>query len=58
MSEALNALRKQARDRRDKAVNAARDEYAAVLTRISALEQDLLGRDVSTHKSMPVASNE
>lgn len=45
-------LRKQAREKRDKAMDQARDEYAATLARIAALEQDLLGRDLSTHKTV------
>lgn len=52
MEEAFKQLRAQARERRDKALNRARDEYAATLVRIAELEQDLLGRDPSTHKSI------
>lgn len=43
--EAFTQLRKHALAKRDKAIAAARNEYAETLTRISALEQDLLGRD-------------
>jgi DNA-binding transcriptional ArsR family regulator len=50
--EAFNELRKRARDKRDKAIDSARKDYAATLTRISALEQDILGREVSTHKTI------
>ena len=50
--DAFNFLRKQARERRDKAIQQARDEYAATLVRIAALEQDLLGRDPSSHRSI------
>jgi len=50
--EAFNQLRKQAREKRDKAIGVARDEYSATLARIAALEQDLLGREPSTHKTI------
>jgi hypothetical protein len=49
---AFNELRKQAREKRDKAIAMARDDYAATLRRIANLEQDLLGRDPSTHKTV------
>lgn len=45
-------LRKQARDKRDKGIGQARDDYAATLRRIAGLEQDLLGREPSTHRSI------
>lgn len=44
------ALRARARDRRDKAITKARDEYAATLATIAGLEQDLLGKETSRHK--------
>lgn len=49
---AFNELRKQAREKRDKAIEVARDEYAATLRRIAELEQDLLGRDSPAHKTI------
>ncbi len=45
-------LRKQAREKRDKAIAQARDEFAATLRRIAELEQDLLGREPPTHKTI------
>jgi DNA-binding transcriptional ArsR family regulator len=45
-------LRKHARDKRDKALAAARKDYATTLVRIAALEQDILGRELSTHKTI------
>ncbi|MDP6558243.1 MAG: hypothetical protein QGG71_26505 [Pirellulaceae bacterium] len=45
----FSALRTKARERRDKAIKRARDEYAETLVRIANLEQDLVGRDSSTH---------
>lgn len=50
--EAFNALRKQARDKRDKLIAEARRQYEETLTKIAALEQDLLGREPSEHKSI------
>jgi len=50
--EAFNELRRHAREKRDKAIASVRDEYAATLVRIAALEQDLLGREPSTHKTI------
>jgi hypothetical protein len=55
--EAFTELRKLARDRRDRIISKARDEYAESLTRISALEQDLLGRDPSTHRTIASCIN-
>lgn len=49
--QAFNDIRTRAREKRDKAIAAARDEYAATLRRIADLEQDLLGREPSTHKT-------
>lgn len=46
----FNKLREAARDKRDKAIAKARKEYQETLVRIAALEQDLLGRELSTHK--------
>ena len=45
-------LRKQARDKRDKAIAQAREDYVATLRRIANLEQDLCGREPSTHKTI------
>jgi hypothetical protein len=56
--EAFNALRKQARDKRDKAINLAREDYSATLVRIAALEQDLLGREASTHQTIAGCINQ
>jgi hypothetical protein len=55
--DAFNELRKQAREKRDLAVTKARDEYSATLVRIAALEQDLLGRDPSTHRTIASCIN-
>jgi len=49
---AFNELRRHAREKRDKAIQQARDDYAATLTRIAELEQDLLGRDSPQHKTI------
>jgi hypothetical protein len=49
--EAFNSLRKHAREKRDKAIANVRAEYAATLVRIAALEQDLLGREPTGHKT-------
>jgi hypothetical protein len=45
MKHALNDLHQAARDRRDKLIAKARDEYAHTLRQITRLEQDLLGRE-------------
>lgn len=45
-------LRRRAQEKRDRLVNQAKAEYAETLTRIAALEQDLLGRDLSTHRKV------
>ncbi len=46
------ALRARARDKRDKAIAQAREEYEAALVQIATLEQDLLGKLPSKHKPM------
>jgi len=46
------ALRARARDKRDKAIAHARQEYEATLVQIASLEQDLLGRESSRHKKV------
>ncbi len=55
--EAFNTLRKHARQKRDKMIGIARDDYAATLVRIAALEQDLLGRELSTHRTVSSCIN-
>jgi hypothetical protein len=55
--EAFNELRKHAREKRDKAIGKVRDEYTATLVRIAALEQDLLGRDPSSHRTISSSIN-
>lgn len=46
------ALRAKAREKRDLAIARARTEYEETLTRIAALEQDLLGKEVSSHRQI------
>jgi len=48
------ALRAKAREKRDRLINEARRDYEETLTRIAALEQDLLGKDVSSHRKISV----
>jgi hypothetical protein len=55
--EAFTQLRKQARDKRDKLIATARKDYAATLVRIAALEQDILGRDSSSHQTIASCIN-
>lgn len=50
--EAFNELRRQARLKRDKAIAQARRDYSDTLVRIAALEQDLLGRELSSHRKI------
>ena len=50
--EVFNEMRRLAREKRDKAVYEAKGAYEATLARIAALEQDLLGRDLSSHKTI------
>jgi hypothetical protein len=50
--QAFNELRRAARDRRDKFILKARQEYEATLAKIAGIEQDILGREPSTHKSV------
>lgn len=45
-------LRRKAREKRDRAIGQARKDYSETLVRIAALEQDLLGRDLSSHKQI------
>ena len=41
---AFTELRRQAKEKRDKAIGQARADYADTLVKIATLEQDLLGR--------------
>jgi hypothetical protein len=52
MTNEFIALRARAREKRDRAIAQARADYAETLTRIAALEQDLLGRVLSSHRSI------
>lgn len=55
--QAFNELRKRARDKRDKAIALIRQDYDQTLARIAALEQDILGRDLSTHRTISSCIN-
>jgi hypothetical protein len=46
----FNALRSRAKDKRDKAIAYARQEYEATLVTIAGLEQDLLGKESSRYR--------
>src|SRR5688572_1575424 len=48
----FTALRIRAREKRDKLIAEARKEYDATLVAIAALEQDLLGKVSSRHKTI------
>jgi hypothetical protein len=50
--QALTELRRLARLNRDKAIAIAHDEYTATLKRIAEVEQDLLGHQISSHRSV------
>jgi hypothetical protein len=50
--EAFNDLRRAARDKRDKIINDARDDYGATLKSIAGLEQRITGRSLSKQKSI------
>jgi vacuolar-type H+-ATPase subunit E/Vma4 len=50
--QTFSELRQAARERRDKLIDKARSEYEDTLRQIANLEQDLLGREPSTHRSM------
>jgi predicted transcriptional regulator len=50
--QAFNELRRAARDRRDKLILKARTEYEATLAKIAGIEQDILGRELSDHRSV------
>lgn len=52
MSTEFVQLRARARDKRDKLIAEARREYEATLVQIATLEQDLLGKISSRHKSI------
>jgi len=53
--QAFTDIRRKALEKREKAIALARQEYAETLARIAAIEQDILGRDSSTHKSISSA---
>ena len=55
--QAFNDIRKQARDKRDKAIQKARDEYAETLKRIAEVEQDILGREASRQDTLATCVN-
>lgn len=55
--DAFKELRRQAREKRDKAVNKARTEYDSALVRIASLEQDILGQDTSSHTTIASCIN-
>jgi hypothetical protein len=50
--QALTELRKLARERRDKAILQATRDYNDTLMRIAAVEQDLLGKQRTGHKTI------
>ena len=50
--QCFNEIRAVARDKRDKAIKKAKEEYAATLARVAAVEQDITGRDPSDHRSI------
>jgi hypothetical protein len=54
---AFNELRRQAREKRDKVIGMARADYADTLVKIATLEQDLLGRESSRHKTISGSIN-
>jgi hypothetical protein len=45
-------LRRKAREKRDKAIAQARSDYAETLTKIATLEQDLTGKEMSSHRKI------
>jgi len=49
---AFNELRQHARERRDRAIDFANDQYNATLARIATIEQDLLGTRPPDHQHM------
>ena len=55
--QAFNEIRRKALEKRDKAIGIARAEYAETLARIAAIEQDILGREPSTHKTISSCVN-
>ena len=55
--QAFNDIRKQARDKRDKAIQKARDEYAETLKHIAEVEQDILGREASRQDTLATCVN-
>lgn len=55
--EAFNDLRRAARERRDKIINQARDEYDATLKTVAALELRITGRTLSKKQSIAACVN-
>jgi hypothetical protein len=55
--QAFTDIRRKAIEKRDRAIAQARREYAETLARIAALEQDVLGRDPSNHKTISSCIN-
>jgi hypothetical protein len=49
--QAFNDLRQAARDRRDKLIAKARQEYEDILAKLAVVERDLLGRDPGSLRS-------
>lgn len=45
-------LRRKAREKRDKAIAQVRADYAEMLTKIATLEQDLTGKEMSSHRKI------
>jgi hypothetical protein len=52
MSNEFTALRELARERRDREISAIREQYEQTLLQIATLEQDLLGKQSSKHKTI------
>lgn len=50
--QAFNDLRSAARDRRDKLIHKARDEYETTLKQMARLEQDLLVKEPTNRNSI------
>lgn len=55
--KAFNDIRAEARRKRDAAIKKARDEYERTLADIARLEQDILGRDFSDHRTLSSMMN-
>jgi hypothetical protein len=50
--QAFNDLRQAARDRRDKLIAKARQEYEDILAKLAVVERDLLGREPGSLRSI------